>query len=180
MLLLAYGDKGWHPLPQRSDRVSKSLGRVENGKNDHILWTGWGGLFIYCLNGQSIKSLPHLAWLCDEAHACALPCWFQLYQGPVSGRHESPACSLQHFCFLLLLSLLFYVICSLRLAPVPQLFSTFFSFISDPSLSRSENVMEKRNRLHLFSSLCKLVSNALMLSSNQGRFFNGNMQLVTH
>lgn len=46
-----------------------------------------------------------------------------------------------------------------------------FSFISDPSLSGSENVMEKRIMLHLFSSLCKLVSNPLMLSSNQDRFF---------
>lgn len=70
----------------------------------------------------------------------------------------------------MLLSLLFYITCSPHVAPIPQMASKFFFYLS---LSRKEDMMEKKIMLHLFSSLCKLVSNQLMLYSNQDRCIMG-------
>lgn len=110
---------------------------------------------VYLLPKQSKHEVFATFELGFVTRLLILPPWFQLYRGPVSGRHESPACPPWHMESLCLLC------CSPYSSVLPAFCMwlpflrqlPFFSFIADPSLSRKEDMLEKKIMLCLVSSL---------------------------
>lgn len=126
---------------------------------------------IFVAQAVRVPSPCHIpAWLCVQAHASALLCWFLLYKGPglweawtsclfapAQGRPLPPNAALITF-----LGYLF---------PVCSSYSS--GGFSDPSLSRKEDLMEKKIMLYLFSALWQLVSHLSMTSFNQDGILMG-------